>query len=119
MNDTKLALTLPKLKFSSDGEMKTILENMGLSTLFKQANFSGISEDGLYISRILHRAAVEINEKGTEASAVTLGTADRIIDDPPIPFGCDKPFLFFIYHVKADTILFWGRVIRPDSKQLA
>lgn len=69
---------------------------------------------GLYISSLLHRAVVEINEKGTEASAVTIGTGDRIFDDVPVPFACDKPFLFFIHHAKADTILFWGRVIRPE-----
>lgn len=45
MNETKLALTLPKLKFSSDGEMERILRNMGLSSIFHKANFSGISSE--------------------------------------------------------------------------
>ncbi|ODN03697.1 Serpin B9 [Orchesella cincta] len=114
MRISKLTVSLPKLKFSSDGKMHTILQNMGLSSLFSpSANLSRISSSPLFISNLLHRAVIEVNEKGTEASAVSFGAADRIIDD--IPFACDKPFSFFIYHVKANTILFWGRVTRPDN----
>ncbi|CAL8071013.1 unnamed protein product [Orchesella dallaii] len=114
MKLAKLTVSLPKLKFSSDGKMHSILQNIGLSSLFNPiaANLSRISSDQLFISNLLHRAVIEVNEKGTEASAVSFGAADRIIDD--IPFACDKPFSFFIYHVKANTILFWGRVTRPD-----
>jgi serpin B len=57
---------------------------------------------------------IEVNERGTEAAAVTLATGDRIIEDPPIPFIANKPFMFFIYHIRAKSVLFWGRVTRPQ-----
>jgi serine protease inhibitor len=70
--------------------------------------------DGLYVSAVHHRAVIEVNEHGTEAAAVTIGTGDRTIDELPVPFNVNKPFIFFIYHVKAETVLFWGRVTRPE-----
>lgn len=76
-------------------------------------NYS-LAVDGLFVSAVHHRAMIEVNERGTEAAAVTLGAGDRIIEDPPTPFIANKPFMFFIYHIRAKCILFWGRVTRPE-----
>jgi len=113
----KVSVKLPKMKLSADGQMKEVLSRMGLSSMFHPhlANFSKISQnEGLFVSQLLHRAVVEINERGTEAAAVSLATGDRIIDDLPIPFVANRPFMFFIYHIRAKSVLFWGRVTRPE-----
>lgn len=65
------------------------------------------------MSSINHRAVIEVNEIGSTAAAVTIATADRILDEAPIPFIANQPFLFFIFHNQVETILFWGRMGRP------
>jgi len=85
------------------------------------ADFSGI--DGtklLYISKVLHKAFVEVNEEGTEAAAATaviMNLKSISPDEPPerITFNCDHPFLFTIHHKETGTILFIGSVDNPSQ----
>ena len=72
----------------------------------------------LYISRVLHKAFVEVTEKGTEAAAATavmmcapLGRAPTIPFNPT--FRADKPFLFLICDTRSGSILFLGRITAP------
>jgi len=82
------------------------------------ADFSGIGEESLKISEVVHKAFVEVNEEGTEAAAATaLGmmlcsTAMRPTA-PPKVFKADHPFLFFIRDRKTNAVLFSGRVLDP------
>ncbi len=86
------------------------------------ADFTGMQdnvgrEDSLYISKVIHKAFVDVNEEGTEAAAATAvvvsaGSAPRT----PIPFKADHPFLFLIRHNATGSILFMGRVHDPRSK---
>ena len=81
-----------------------------------RADFSGM--DGrrdLFISEVIHKAFVEVNEEGTEAAAATaiigIGSAPEQI---PV-FRADHPFLFFIRDNNAGSILFMGRVTDPSQ----
>jgi len=81
------------------------------------ANFSGIAEDPpRYISQIIHKALVEVNERGTEAAAVTairlLGSSIGLTIKPP-EFRADHPFIFLLIDSSTRTILFIGRVMNP------
>ena len=83
----------------------------------REANFSGISStEALYISAVLHKAYVDVNEAGTEAAAATgvvmRATAARLPEPVPV-FRADHPFLFLIRDTKAGNILFMGRLINP------
>lgn len=76
--DSKLSKTLidvviPKFKFESSPDVKRVLRNVGIIDLFNaDADLSGISgSKELYVSDAYHRAFIEVNEKGTEAAAVT------------------------------------------------
>ena len=79
------------------------------------ANFSGITTaEPLYISAVIHQANLDVDEKGTEASAATavvLGTTSMPVDQ--VTFQVDHPFLFALRDTKTGAILFLGRVTEP------
>ena len=91
---------------------------MGMKRAFSgEADFSGISSaEALYISAVLHKAYVDVNEAGTEAAAAT-GVVMRAMAMrrmQPIPvFRADHPFLFLIRDTRTGSILFMGRVLDP------
>jgi serpin B len=80
-----------------------------------RADFSQMSEVDLFISLVLHKAFVAVDEEGTEAAAAT-AVLMTLAGAPPretIEFRADHPFLFFIRHRDTGAILFMGRVVDP------
>jgi serpin B len=115
----KVQVLLPRFKLSSDFSLSTVLAAMGMPLAFdeKRADFSGIStQESLYISAVLHKAFVDVNEEGTEAAAATgvvmVARAMVLNREPPI-FRADHPFLFLIVDNRTKSILFLGRVVNP------
>jgi serpin B len=92
---------------------------MGASDAFDaRADFTGINKDptGLYISKVIHKAVVEVNEEGTEAAAATaviMMTRCMRIEPPPEEFKCDRPFIFLIHDNQDNTVLFLGKYSKP------
>ncbi|XP_051825893.1 serpin B6-like isoform X2 [Antechinus flavipes] len=116
MKMTEMEVFLPRFKLEENLDMENILQKLGMSDVFdkSKADFSGISAGkNLFLSKILHKAYVEVNEEGTEAAAATyvtiVATCARIIPR----FVVDHPFLFLIRDNSSKTILFWGKVISP------
>ncbi len=93
---------------------------MGISKAFSLcADFSGITGDrSLYISKILHKAIIDVNEEGTKASAATAVELPfiGISDTPPILFKADHPFVFIIQDKTSGAILFMGKVSNPTER---
>jgi serpin B len=109
---------LPRFKMEASFGLKPALEAMGMKRAFSpKADFSGISSQGdLYVSAVIHKAYVDVNEEGTEAAAATgvvmRTRAARL--HPPVPvFRADHPFLFLIRDTRAGNILFLGRLTGP------
>jgi serpin B len=77
------------------------------------ANFTRINDSqDLFISDVLHKAFLEVNEEGTEAAAVTAVIVETTsIGDPPPVFRADRPFLFAIRERHSGSILFIGKVL--------
>lgn len=76
-----------------------------------KADLSNMATDpGSYISDILHQVEIDVNEIGTVASAATVVTITR---GGQTTFNVNKPFIFFIHHVKSDTVVFWSTVYKP------
>jgi serpin B len=125
LRNTDLLLHLPKSKLNCAFMLQHTLAEMGMRSAFsvRDADFSGMSNSkpGLYISAVLHKAFVEVNEKGTEAAAATavvaLPGAAPPIGEPvrPPEFRADHPFLFLIRETRTGSILFMGRVADPRS----
>ena len=107
-------VSLPKFELTDELGLRDTLARMGMPTAFSDtADFSGISDEQLAISDVLHKAFVKVNEEGTEAAAATgvvVGTTSVI--EPEI-FRADHPFLFLIRDNSTGSILFMGRVTRP------
>ncbi|XP_074693974.1 uncharacterized protein LOC141928773 [Strix aluco] len=117
MMKAEVDLYLPKLKLEENYDLKSTLSSMGIRNAFDpvQADFRGMSvKKDLYISKVVHKAFVEVNEEGTEAAAATAVLALRS-KAPKMTFKADHPFLFFIRHNKSQTILFFGRLCSPYS----
>jgi len=81
------------------------------------ADFSGLNgERNLFISAVLHKAFVEVNEEGTEAAAATgVVIGLRAVAAPPAVFRADHPFLFLIREKTCGSILFLGRLADPAA----
>ncbi len=113
-----LLVKLPKFKFKYETLLNEALKDMGLDIAFtRAADFSGMLEKlkSLAISRVIHKTYIDVNEKGTEAAAVTGVEISYTSVREPSSFIVDKPFLFIIRESGTGAVLFTGKVGRPDS----
>ena len=95
-----------------------VLINMGIKSIFneKTADLSKMTESNskdLYIGSIKQKSYIEVNEKGTKASAATIATVDENSANVPIDIEFDKPFIYIIKQSNSDDILFFGVVYTP------
>ncbi len=117
MHKKELDVYLPKFKMTCGTlDITRILTQLGMKDAFSNAaDFSGMSgRKDLYISSVMHKAFVEVNEEGTEAAAAT-GVTMRLLSiaEPPPVFRADRPFVFMIRDNVSQSILFIGRVVNP------
>ncbi|XP_074908472.1 leukocyte elastase inhibitor-like [Buteo buteo] len=112
---TDVHVHLPKFKLEESYDLKSDLAAMGLLDIFDsgKADLSGMSgAHDLFLSKIVHKTFVEVNEEGTEAAAATAGIA-MLCSAMEEHFNADHPFLFFIRHNPTQSILFFGRYASP------
>jgi serpin B len=119
-NVTHVDLTMPRFKFTSQFGLSKPLKELGMVDAFDpdRADFSGMtSEEKLFISAVLHKAFVAVDEKGTEAAAATavVMATTMMPQQPEVVFRADRPFLFLIRHRPTGTVLFLGRLATPAS----
>uniref|UniRef100_A0A8C6SVD5 Serpin B6 n=1 Tax=Neogobius melanostomus TaxID=47308 RepID=A0A8C6SVD5_9GOBI len=118
MDMTEVQLGLPRFKMTETYDMENVLISMGMVDAFDMArsNFSGMSPgNNLSLTKVVHKAFVEVNEEGTEAAAATgVVVTESCALMPPPRFIADHPFLFFIRHNASKSILFAGRYCSPE-----
>ncbi|MFU8795765.1 MAG: serpin family protein [Dehalococcoidia bacterium] len=117
---TRVALTMPKFEFESDLDLKYTLQAMGMSDAFtwNTADFSGMTGGrDLFISDVVHKAFVSVDEEGTEAAAATgvIMAPTAMPPDPDVAVTIDRPFIFLIRDMETGAILFIGRVMNPTD----
>jgi serine protease inhibitor len=116
----RVELALPKWDFQSNVPLTAVLPAMGMPRAFTdRAEFPGISETDLMIDQVMHRADITVDEKGTEAAAVT-GIGMRVTSMPSAPqatFDADHPFAFVVLHDATGAPLFEGVVGDPSQTQ--
>ncbi len=112
-----VALTMPKFTFESEFNLNEALAGMGMVSAFGEgADFSGMTGGrDLFISDVVHKAFVSVDEAGTEAAAATavIMVESAAVIDEPVEMKVDRPFLFLIRDDANGTILFAGRVLNP------
>ncbi len=106
---------LPRFEMRFKKALNEILIDMGMERAFDdRADFTGMSPQGeqLLLDQVLHEAVIEVDEKGTEAAAVTAALG---LGDAPEPFEviADRPFFFVIRDDHSESILFAGAVTDP------
>ena len=108
-------LIMPRFKFSTDVSLNDTLSALGMPEAFSEgADFSGINGTrDLHVQAVIHKAIINVDEKGTTASAAT-GVSVGVTSVPPT-LVVDRPFLFFIRHNPTGAILFQGRVVDPSK----
>ncbi len=113
----EVVLGLPKFKFTGDYELQKYLDDMGMPLAFSgAADFTGILQGGgICISRVKHKTFIEVDEKGTEAAAVTsVEFKETTSIDESIKFTANKSFVFAITEKDTNAILFLGKFMKPE-----
>lgn len=116
MRNQKIKVFIPKLKLEYYSKLNEILTQMGLKTAFtEKANFTEMDNTRkLYIQKAFHKAKIEIDEEGSEASAATaVSVGIKAVMMTPI-FKANKPFIFLIIDKRNNLILFMGKVSEPE-----
>ena len=119
----QVSLTMPKFEFESSFRLADTLKAMGMGDAFdpRKADLSGMGISGCpasdgnpFISAVIHKAFVLVEEEGTEAAAAT-AVVEEVVSGPPpsIEVTVDGPFIFLIQDRATEAILFVGRVEKP------
>ncbi|CAK6951998.1 Hypothetical predicted protein [Scomber scombrus] len=117
MDEIEVQVGLPRFKMEEKYDMKDVLTSMGMVDAFDmgKSDFSGMSPaNDLVLSKVVHKAFVEVNEEGTEAAAATAAIMMLRCAMRPPTFVADHPFLFFIRHNPSMSVLFAGRYCSPE-----
>lgn len=112
-------IRVPKFTVSFQVDMKEFLKEMGLELPFlHDADFTDMvkedeSRSPLYLSDILHKAILEVNDKGIEETSVTMGIGKP---SPVEHFVADHPFFFVIKEEVSGSVIFMGHILDPSSQ---
>jgi serpin B len=114
-----VSLGLPRFKVETSQSLEDLLQALGMTSAFisGQADFSGMDgTQNLYISKVLHKAFIDVGEKGTEAAAATAVVMNDLgIALTGLSIYANRPFLYFLRDQPTGAILFMGRVLNPTQ----
>lgn len=121
-SNTDVQVYLPKFTLSYGNMLNNVLTLMGMGIAFSDtADFSGIDgKHDLSISLVYHKTYLQVNEKGTTASAVTAVGIVATVANPnlspqPIIFDVNRPFIFAIKETTTNSIIFMGLIQEPTT----
>ena len=115
----KFDVHIPKFKLETSHNLNAPLQALGMTDMFdsNSADFSGISgKQDLFVSDVLQKAFIEVNEEGSEAAAATgaIMMTRMMVMNPRLL--CNRPFLFVIKDKLTGMVLFNGRVVNPNKQ---
>ncbi len=111
-------IQLPKFKLENKYLLNKVLKQLGMEIAFDKgkADFTIMNKSGgIYIDEVLHKTFVQVDEEGTEAAAVTsVSFGATSIGGNGFLMRVDRPFVFIIKEKNSNSILFMGKVIKPE-----
>jgi serpin B len=115
-----VSVALPRFRVETGTNLNELLKTLGMLSAFIDgtADFSGMDgTQNLYIGDVVHKAFIDVAEKGTEAAAATaVGIETTSLPPPPdLVVRADRPFLYFLRDQPTGAILFMGRVLDPSK----
>jgi serpin B len=112
-------VSLPRFSFETRAELGTVLADLGMPRALDPdlADFSAMTtQERLFIGKVVHQANISVDEKGTEAAAVTVVGVDTGGGPPErCIVAANRPFLFAIRDSETGAILFLGRITDPSE----
>jgi serpin B len=108
-------LHFPKFKFEYEKSLPEIFKSLGLEKVFDEGGMSA-ANPALYVSEITHKTYIDVNEEGSEAAAVTDAGSDMAGGENFPGFYGRRPFFFVIRDERNGSILFMGKVEKPEYK---
>ncbi len=122
--NSNINIYLPKFKYKNSIDLKEIIKNIGVTKIFNNENaelkkIADLSPENVFVSSIFQNTSIEVDEKGTEAAAVTVVLCRGTSVEAPaekIEFNCNKPFMYVIKENKTETNLFMGIVQNPTNQ---
>jgi serpin B len=120
--EREVQLGLPTFGTESKVDLGDVLTAMGMPTAFDPdaADFSGMTDaDRLFISRVIHQANIDVDEKGTEAAAATAVVISRTsagVPTEPVKLTVDRPLIFALRDLDTGAVLFLGRITKPEVR---
>jgi serine protease inhibitor len=115
---TVVDLALPRFRVTADYKLNDALQALGVRRAFDpyRADFSGVMRDRLYLWLVQHQAVLRADERGFEGAAATAAVMRLVsmVNEEPVPFHVDRPFLVVVRHRDTGAIYFLARVTEPD-----
>jgi serine protease inhibitor len=115
MNGAEGDVYLPRFRVTFKQLLNDQLQALGMRAAFGDADFTPMSPRGreLFVSKVLQKTFVDVNEEGTEAAAATAVEVTVTSAPTRVTFRADRPFLFAIRERFSGTILFVGKLVEP------
>lgn len=118
-NYISVNITMPKVKIEYEKSFVDVLSTMGMSSAFNNADFSNLSDvalqEELHISDVLHKTFLSIDEKGTEAAAMTKIEMKNTSILETTRVLVNKPYILGIIDYESNSILFLGSIFNPNE----
>jgi serine protease inhibitor len=115
LNETRVNVMIPRfeLEYSTESNLNDVLQGLGMEIAYGgESDFTPMSSVDPWLSTVVQKTFIRVDEEGTEAAAVTGGA---MVESMPPQFRADRPFLFTISDTETNTILFLGQVTDPTD----
>jgi serpin B len=116
----EVTLALPIFGTETKIDLKAVLSSLGMADAFDpdRADFSGITDaQQLFITAVVHQANIDVDEKGTEASAATAAVmAGTALPADQVTMTVDHPFVFALRDLTTGAIVFLGQIATPAAR---